>query len=29
MPSWKRVQSAFPGILEEFYNIVEADNQLI
>ena len=26
MPSWKRVQSAFPDILEEFYQIVEEDN---
>ncbi|WP_319228220.1 hypothetical protein [Draconibacterium orientale] len=29
MPSWKRVQSAFPNILEEFYEIVEADNSII
>ncbi|QIA08134.1 glycosyltransferase family protein [Draconibacterium halophilum] len=29
MPSWKRVQSAFPGILEEFREIVEADNNII
>ncbi|WP_372649679.1 hypothetical protein [Draconibacterium sp.] len=29
MPSWKRVQSAFPGILEEFHEIVEADNKII
>jgi len=29
MPSWKRVQSAFPNILEEFYQIVEEDNNII
>ena len=29
MPSWKRVQSAFPGILEEFHEIVEADNKIL
>ncbi|WP_346860513.1 hypothetical protein [uncultured Draconibacterium sp.] len=29
MPSWKRVQSAFPGILEEFNQIVEDDNNII
>lgn len=29
MPSWKRVQSAFPGILEEFHEIVEADNNIL
>jgi len=29
MPSWKRVQSAFPDILEEFYQIVEEDNNII
>jgi len=29
MPSWKRVQSAFPDILEEFNQIVEEDNDII
>lgn len=29
MPSWKRVRSAFPDILEEFYQIVEEDNDII
>lgn len=29
MPSWKRVQSAFPGILEEFNQIVEDDNNIL
>ena len=29
MPSWKRVQSAFPDIFEEFYEIVEKDNDII
>lgn len=29
MPSWKRVRSAFPDILEEFNQIVEDDNNLI
>ncbi len=29
MPSWKRVQSAFPDIYEEFYQIVEEDNNII
>ncbi|MFW5831437.1 MAG: hypothetical protein ACOC1D_04405 [Prolixibacteraceae bacterium] len=29
MPSWKRVQSAFPEIFEEFYEIVEKDNDSI
>lgn len=29
MPSWKRVRSAFPGILEELDQIVEADNKMI
>ncbi|MBN1987273.1 MAG: hypothetical protein JW761_13265 [Prolixibacteraceae bacterium] len=29
MPSWKRVQSAFPEIFEEFYQIVEEDNDSI
>lgn len=29
MPSWKRVQSAFPGILEELNQIVEDDNNII
>jgi len=29
MPSWKRVQSAFPSILEEFNQIVEDDNNII
>lgn len=29
MPSWKRVQSAFPGIIEELNQIVEDDNNLI
>ena len=29
MPSWKRVRSAFPNILEEFHQIVEEDNQII
>ncbi|WP_297098679.1 hypothetical protein [uncultured Draconibacterium sp.] len=29
MPSWKRVQSAFPDILEEFHEIVEADNNIL
>ncbi len=29
MPSWKRVQSAFPGILKEFNQIVEADNNIL
>lgn len=29
MPSWKRVQSAFPDILEEFNQIVEEDNNII
>jgi glucosyl-3-phosphoglycerate synthase len=29
MPSWKRVQSAFPEIFEEFYEIVEKDNDII
>ena len=28
MPSWKSVQSAFPEILEEFYQIVEEDNDM-
>ncbi len=28
MPSWKRVQSALPEILEEFYQIVEDDNNM-
>ncbi len=27
MPSWKRVQSALPGILKEFHQLVEEDNQ--
>lgn len=27
MPSWKRTISAFPEIMEEFYQIVEEDNQ--
>lgn len=26
MPSWKRVQSALPGIMDEFHQIVEEDN---
>ena len=29
MPSWKRVRSAFPDILEEFHQIVEEDNNII
>jgi len=29
MPSWKRVQSAFPDIFEEIYDIVEKDNDII
>ncbi len=29
MPSWKLVQSAIPDIMEEFYQIVEEDNNLI
>lgn len=29
IPSWKRVQSAFPDILEEFNQIVEEDNNII
>lgn len=29
MPSWKRVGSAFPNILEEFHQIVEEDNYTI
>lgn len=29
MPSWKRVQSAFPGILEELNQIVEEDNNIL
>lgn len=29
MPSWKRVRSAFPNILEEFHQIVEEDNDII
>lgn len=29
MPSWKRVRSAFPDILEEFNQIVEDDNKLL
>ncbi len=29
MPSWKRIQSAFPEILDEFYQIVEEDNDII
>jgi len=29
MPNWKRVQSAFPEIFEEFYQIVEEDNRMI
>ncbi|MFV0593077.1 MAG: hypothetical protein ACK5M7_17015 [Draconibacterium sp.] len=29
MPSWKRVQSALPDIMEEFYQIVEDDNNMI
>lgn len=29
MPSWKRVQSAFPDILDEFYQLVEDDNNSI
>ncbi|HKJ79188.1 MAG TPA: hypothetical protein VKA10_06615 [Prolixibacteraceae bacterium] len=29
MPSWKRVQSAFPEIIEEIYDIVEKDNDII
>jgi len=29
MPSWKRVQSAFPGIIEELNQIVEDDNNII
>ncbi len=28
MPSWKRIQSAFPGILKEFNQIVEEDNKI-
>ncbi|PWC12502.1 glycosyl transferase [Brenneria corticis] len=27
VPSWNRVQSAFPDVLERLYNAVEADNQ--
>lgn len=27
MPSWKRVQSAFPDIMDEFYQLVEEDNK--
>ncbi|UYA60405.1 Glucosyl-3-phosphoglycerate synthase [Pectobacterium sp. F1-1] len=27
VPSWNRVQSAFPDILERLYAAVEADNQ--
>lgn len=27
MPNWKRVVSAFPNILDEFYDIVEQDNK--
>ncbi len=29
MPSWKRVQSALPDVMEEFYQIVEDDNKMI
>ena len=29
MPSWKLVQSAIPEIMEEFYQIVEEDNNII
>ena len=29
MPSWKLVQSAIPDIMEEFYQIVEEDNDII
>ncbi len=29
MPSWKRVRSAFPDILEEFNQIVEEDNKIL
>lgn len=29
MPSWKRVRSAFPDILEEFHQIVEDDNNIL
>lgn len=29
MPSWKRVQSAFPGILKELNQIVEEDNNIL
>lgn len=29
MPSWKRVQSALPEVMEEFYQIVEDDNKMI
>jgi glucosyl-3-phosphoglycerate synthase len=29
MPNWKRVQSAFPEIFDEFYQIVEDDNNNI
>jgi glucosyl-3-phosphoglycerate synthase len=28
IPSWKRVMSAVPGFLEEFYEAVEEDNRI-
>jgi glucosyl-3-phosphoglycerate synthase len=29
IPSWKRVMSAIPGYLEQFYEAVEKDNDIL